>query len=69
MISSNDGLYSGVARNGKFEDITKLGFGGEDDDIRNEQISAMKYFDNLWIELGIRTANSTSSTLWPSVNE
>ncbi len=69
MISSDEGLYSAVARNGKFEDITKLGFGGEDDDIRNEQISAMKYFDNFGIELGIRKANSTSSTLGPSINE
>ena len=69
MIYSPEGLFSAVARNGKFEDFTKLGFGGEDDGLRDQQLSAMKYFDNFGVELGIRKANSTSSTLVPPSNE
>ena len=68
LIYSKDGWESGTYRDNKFEEIT-FGFGEDDDELREQELSAMKYFDSFGIELGIRKANSTSSKLGPSINE
>ena len=64
FILDEDGMFSGFGKNGVFEDITKLGFGEEGDDIMQQQLSISKYFDKFGMELnGIRKSNSTSSNL------
>ena len=71
IILDKDGMFSGVANDGVFTDVNKLGFGEESDEIMEKQVSALKYFDNFDVELdGIRKANSTSNNLvQPSSND
>jgi C1A family cysteine protease len=62
FILDEDGVFSGFGKNGVFEDITKLGFGEEGEEIMQQQLSVYKYFDKFGVEVnGIRKSNSTSS--------
>ena len=64
FILDEDGMYSAFGRNGEFEDLNKLGFGEDDDEIKQQQLSVSKYFDKFGVEVnGIRKANSTSGNL------
>ena len=64
FILDDDGMYSAFGRNGEFEDLNKLGFGEDNDQIKQQQLSVSKYFDKFGVEVnGIRKANSTSGNL------